>query len=134
MIPQDKCTNDTRCIIQTSSIIEPEAIVTPIGEEKSRLLQELVRDPIIQDALRSANQKDSKMSDDIRAQIYVQREKEWIASQKNTPFMNSIIENDVSDFLRDNLVIKSEEFGFVTFGEHILTNEFGPNIGSFNKD
>ena len=42
--------------------------------------------------------------------------------------MNSIIENDVSDFLRDNLVIKSEEFGFVTFGEHILTNEFGPNI------
>jgi hypothetical protein len=125
--PQDKCIDDPRCIKQISEDSGIEAIGTLIGEEKSRVLQELVRDPIIQNALKSANQKDSKMSDDIRAQIYVQREKEWTASQTNTPFMNSIIENDVSDFLRNNLVIESDEF-VVTFGEHILTNEFGPNI------
>lgn len=127
-IPQDKCANDPRCIRQIPEDSGIEAIVTPVGEEKSRVLQELVRDPIIQNALKSANQKDSKMSDDIRAQIYFQREKEWTSSLTNTPFMNSIIENDVSDFLRDNLVIESDGFGFVTFGEHILTNEFGPNI------
>ena len=125
---EDKCENDTRCILISSTDVGIEDIVTPMGEEKSRVLQELVRDPVIQNALKSANQKDSKMSDDIRTQIYVQREKEWTSSQTPTPFMNSIIENDVSNFLRDNLVIESEKFGFVTFGEHILTNEFGPNV------
>jgi hypothetical protein len=125
---EDKCSGDARCVVAKSTDTGIEDIVTPIGEEKSRVLQELVRDPIIQNALMSANQKDSKMSDDIRVQIYAQREKEWTSSQKATPFMNSIINNDVSDFLRDNLVIQSEEFGYVTFGEHILTNFYGPNV------
>ena len=125
---QEKCTDDPRCIIQPTVDGRMEAISTPIGEEKSKLLQELVRHPIIQDALKISNQQDSKMSDDIRAQIYFQREKEWTSSLENTPFMNSVIDNEVSEFLRDNLVIESEEFRAVTFGEHILTNQYGPNI------
>ena len=125
---QEKCTDDPRCIRQPPVDGRMEAISTPIGEEKSKLLQELVRHPIIQDALKISNQQDSKMSDDIRAQIYFQREKEWTSSLENTPFMNSVIDNEVSEFLRDNLVIESEEFRAVTFGEHILTNQYGPNI------
>ena len=125
---QEKCTDDPRCIRQPTVDGRMEAISTPIGEEKSKLLQELVRHPIIQDALKISNQQDSKMSDDIRAQIYFQREKEWTSSLENTPFMNSVIDNEVSEFLRDNLVIESEEFRAVTFGEHILTNQYGPNI------
>ena len=125
---QEKCTDDPRCIIQPTVDGRMEAISTPIGEEKSKLLQELVRHPIIQDALKISNQQDSKMSDDIRAQIYFQREKEWTSSLENTPFMNSVIDNEVSEFLRENLVIESEEFRAVTFGEHILTNQYGPNI------
>jgi hypothetical protein len=125
---QDKCADDPRCIKVPTIDGKIEAIGTPIGEEKSKLLQELVRHPTIQNALKISNQQDSEMSDDIRAQIYFQREKEWTSSLEITPFMNSVIENDVSDFLRENLVIESKEFGKVTFGEHILTNEFGPNI------
>ena len=124
----DKCSNDTRCVMVNSTDTGIEDITTPVGEEKSKLLQEMVRHPIIQNSLKSANEKDSKMSSDIRTQIYVQREKEWTSSQKITPFMNSIIDNDVSDFLRDNLVIQSDEFVHVTFGEHILTNMYGPNV------
>ena len=125
---QVKCIEDPRCIQQPMEDDNIEAIGTPVGEEKSRLLQELVRHPIIQNALKISNEQDSEMSDDIRAQIYFQREKEWTSSLENTPFMNSVIQNDVSDFLRENLVIESAEFGAVTFGEHILTNQFGPNI------
>jgi len=125
---KDKCSNDSRCVMINSTDTGIENITTPIGEEKSQLLQDLVRNSIIQNALKNANEKDSKMSDDIRAQIYVQREKEWTSSQKITPFMNSIIDNDVSDFLRDNLVVQSDEFAYVTFGEHILTNMYGPNV------
>ena len=125
---QVKCIEDSRCIQQQISDGDMEAIGTLVGEEKSRLLQELVRHPTIQNALKISNEQDSSMSDDIRAQIYFQREKEWTSSLENTAFMNSIIQNDVSDFLRENLVIESTEFGPVTFGEHILTNQFGPNI------
>ena len=125
---QVKCKEDPRCIQPPALEGNIEAIGTPIGEEKSRLLQEMVRHPIIQNALKISNAQDSEMSEGIRAQIYFQREKEWTSSLKNTPFMNSVIQNDVSDFLRENLVIESAEFGAVTFGEHILTNQFGPNI------
>ncbi|MFB5615502.1 MAG: hypothetical protein ACE5RI_10525 [Candidatus Nitrosomaritimum yanchengensis] len=125
---QVKCKEDSRCIQPPALEGNIEAIGTPIGEEKSRLLQEMVRHPIIQNALKISNAQDSEMSEGIRAQIYFQREKEWTSSLKNTPFMNSVIQNDVSDFLRENLVIESVEFGAVTFGEHILTNQFGPNI------
>lgn len=124
----EKCEDDSRCINPPVVDGDIEAIGTPVGEEKTKLLQELVRQPIIQNALKIANEHDSKMSEDIRAQIYFQREKEWTSSLKNTPFMNSVIQNDVSDFLRENLVIESKEFGKLTFGEHILTNQWGPNI------
>ncbi|MEJ2259681.1 MAG: hypothetical protein P8X78_04105, partial [Nitrosopumilaceae archaeon] len=81
--PQVKCIEDPRCIQQPIEDSNIEAIGTPIGEEKSRLLQELVRHPIIQNALKISNEQDSEMSDDIRAQIYFQREKEWTSSLEN---------------------------------------------------
>ena len=68
------------------------------------------------------------MSEDIRIQIYLQREKEWTQAVEPTPFMLSIINNDISDSLRDDLVVPSDKFGYVTFGEHILTNIYGANV------
>ncbi len=122
-----KCENDPRCII--ANVTGPDTtIASEIGYEKVKFLQELVSESIIQNALKSSNQKDSKMKEDIRNQIYNLREKEWITSEQPTPFMNSIIDNDVADFLRDNLVIRSDEVGDLVFGEHILTNLYGPNV------
>ena len=122
-----KCDNDLRCI-DPKIIIINTTIATEIGHEKVKFLQELVSEPIIQNALKSSNQKASKMKEDIRNQIYDMREKDWITSEQPTPFMNSIIDNDIANFLRDNLVIRSEEVGDVVFGEHILTNLYGPNV------
>jgi len=122
-----KCENDDRCIDPTIIIINT-TIATEIGHEKVKFLQELVSEPIIQNALKESNEKDSKMKEDIRNQIYNLREKEWTTSEQPTPFMNSIIDNDVADFLRDNLVIRSDEVGDLVFGEHILTNLYGPNV------
>jgi len=124
---EEKCDNDPRCIATPPSVDETKNF-TDIGKFKVAFLQELVRKPIIQEVLAKSIEKDEKMDSDIRAQIKVQREKEWISSTEPTPFMLSIINNDISDFLRDNLVIPSEEFGDVVFGEHILTNPFGPNV------
>jgi len=119
--------NDTR-IIPTPPIDDDIKNFTEIGEDKVAFLQELVREPIIQKALKESIQKDEKMDSDIRTQIKAQREKEWTSAIEPTPFMISIINNDIADFLRENLVIPSDEFGDIVFGEHILTNVYGPNV------
>jgi len=122
------CSNDPACRFYDSTVAIDGRNFTSIGQEKSRLLQELVHAPIIQKSLKLSNEKDSKISEDIRIQIYIQREKEWINSKELTPLMKSIIYNDVSNFLRDNLIIQSVIFDNVTFGEHILTNIYGGNV------
>jgi len=123
-----KCPNDPRCLPKPDIESIKLKIVTPIGIEKATKLKQLVNETIIQQVLKKSNDKDSKMSNDIRTQIYILLEKEWTTSPEITSFMNSTINNDVSDFLRDNLVISSEKFGHVTFGEHILTNIYGANV------
>jgi len=130
--PTTKCLDDPRCIFplpcEETDSCPDSTIASKIGHEKVKFLQELVNTTIIQNALKSSNEKDSKMKEDIRNQIYDLREKEWTRSLQPTPFMNSIIDNDVADFLRNNLVIRSVEVGDVVFGEHILTNLYGPNV------
>jgi len=126
-LAEKKCIDDPRCIEGTHSIVNT-TIATKVGKEKVKFLQGLVREPIIQNVLKISNQKNSEMNEDIRNQIFFQREKTWISSLELTPFMTSIIENDIADFLRDNHVIRTEESGDVVFGEHILTNIYGPNV------
>jgi len=124
---EQKCDNDPRCIIPPPDVDETKNF-TKIGKYKVAFIQELVRESIIQEVLKKSIEKDEKMDSDIRTQIKAQREKEWTSALEPTPFMLSIINNDISDFLRDNLVIQSEEFGDIVFGEHILTNLYGPNV------
>ena len=106
------CSNDPSCkTLDNTTIIDGQNF-TPMGQEKVKLLQKMVNEPIIQQALKISNEKDSHISEDIRIQIYIQREKEWENSKQLTPFMKSVIYNDVSDFLRNNLIITSEQFLF----------------------
>lgn len=126
--PEKICTSDPTCIPPKRGNAPPGRNFTDVGLKKVRALEELVRTPAIQNALKHSNEKDSKMSEEIRIQIYIQREKEWINSKELTPLMKSVIYNQVSDFLRDNLIIPSKDFGNLTFGEHILTNQYGGNV------
>ena len=124
---EDKCLIK-KCLPLGNITDVKKPIFTLIGKEKEEKLREIVNDSIIQQILKSSNEKDSKMSEDIRIQIYLQREKEWTQAVEPTPFMLSIINNDLADSLRDDLVVQSDKFGHVTFGEHILTNIYGANV------
>ena len=124
---EEICKNDMEC-----KFPDPEAPVvntkySEIGKEKIRFLEQMVQDPIIQNALIDSNQMAQVMSNDVRNQIYTLREKEWTRAQQNTPFMESVINNHVSDFLREN---HSADFSGhnLIFGEHILTNFYGANV------
>ncbi len=121
-----KCDNDPRCIPEPP-IIEPP-IISPIGLSKIDHITKIVKGPIIQQALIESNEEFNKMSTSVRGDIIDRREKEWTSAPEPTPFMLSIINNDIADFLRENLVIPSDEFGDIVFGEHILTNIYGPNV------
>jgi hypothetical protein len=124
--PEEKCDDDTRCIPWPP--IDPPPPISKKGLAKIKELQRIVNDPIIQEALKKSNQEFGEMSPEVREQIIDQRELEWTTADEETPFMRSIIYNEISDFLNGNLVIPSQEFGDLAFGEHILTNIYGPNV------
>jgi len=124
--PAEKCQNDLRCIEKPP--VPPTPEISSMGMIKIGKISEIVNESIIQDALKKSNEEFSIMSDSLRDDMTAQREKEWTTVQKSSPFMISIVNNDVADFLRENLVISSEEYGDVVFGEHILTNIYGPNV------
>ena len=125
--PPVKCEIVSNCIDPDVTVINT-TIASKIGKEKVQFLNDLVEEPIIQNALKSSNEKDGKMDEDIRIQIYNLREKTWTTAVHPTPFMNTIVSNEVAKFLKENHVVRSEEFGDVVFGEHILTNLLGPNV------
>ena len=126
--PEEICETDSRCDPLKIDDVAVYRNFTDIGKEKVRFLEQLVKNPLVQNALKHSNENDSTMSDEIRIQIYIQREKEWINSKELTPLMNSIIYNKVSDFLRKNLTTSSSQFGDLIYGEHILTNVYGGNV------
>ena len=124
--PEKKCEDDSRCIPEPPIIPDPD--ISEKGFHKISLIQQIVDDPIIQQALKESNEEFDKMSPSLRENILAQREKQWTTAQVASPFMRSIIYNDISDFLRNNLVIPTEQYGDMAFGEHILTNIYGPNV------
>jgi hypothetical protein len=126
--PKEKCEESLTICINATKSTSNSTIASKIGHEKVKFLEKLVKESIIQNALKISNQKNENMDEDIRNQINVMREKTWTTSINPTPFMMSIFGNDVADFLRENHVNHSEEFGDVVFGEHILTNIYGPNV------
>jgi hypothetical protein len=126
--PKEKCEESLTTCINATISASNSTIASEIGFEKVAFLEKLVQEPIIQNALKISNQKNEEMDEGIRNQINVMREKTWTTSINPTPFMMSIFENDVADFLRDKHVTPHEEFGDMVFGEHILTNIHGPNV------
>jgi hypothetical protein len=107
---------------------EPPSEITKKGWHKVTLILEIVTDPIIQNALKSSNEEFSKMSPSILEKHMETKEKEWISAIKPTPFMNSVMNNHVADFLIERTLISSDEFGDIVFGEHILSNSKGANV------
>ena len=114
------------CIPEAGAL--PPTEFTEKGWYKVSIILEIVNDPIIQEALKKSNEEFSLMSSEVLQKWRTDKEKEWVSARLPTPFMLSIINNDVADFLRDDLVIQSEEFGEIVFGEHILTNLEGLNV------
>jgi hypothetical protein len=125
----------TPCDVLTAKTLEniikieivPSDNISPKGNYKISKLQELMKSPIIQKALKTSNEEFSAMAVEVST---LNEDIKWPTEGEPTALQLSIINNEVADILRENMETKSEEFDRIFFGEFILTNAYGANVAS----
>ncbi len=98
-------------------------------------IDDLARNQNVIKAVSASNDEFSEMSDVFS--VIIQRENEWVSTdwEDVTPFMQELIENEISDLLREhanNYPIRTG-LEYEMYPEIILTNSFGVNIAQTGK-
>ena len=91
-------------------------------------LQKLSQNQDIINAIIESNNKFSSMDDPDR---YIdEHDIQWIETPKDelSPFMGTILENEIANFLKQKTVISTEDYGDILFPEIIITNAYGANV------
>jgi len=118
-------------VIEMHGIEDPTFLMnTEIISLKISHLQEILKDENFKRQLVDENKKLERMDENSRNDFIKQKEVEWISTPKKelTPFMNSKINNPLSDMLREKLTFYNEIYGTLEFGEFIVTNAYGGNF------
>jgi len=100
---------------------------------KIRQAQEITTNPQVVQFVKSSNQEFASMYNS--RSIIDERDKTWTATdwKEITPFMKELIENDISNLLREEMIFRDGEPWDLQAMEMILTNEFGVNIAQTGK-
>jgi len=100
---------------------------------KIRQAIKIATNPQVVQFLKSSNQEFASMYNSMS--IIDERDETWIATDSTeiTPFMRELIENDISDLLREEMIFQDEEPGDLRSVEIILTNGFGVNVAQTGK-
>ena len=100
---------------------------------KIRQAQELSTNPKVLQALISSNEE-FKEIDNVQVLID-ELDANWVSTEPEelTPFMVELINNDISDLLREKIRFYDEEPGDLRSVEIILTNAYGANIAITGK-
>ena len=96
-------------------------------------IEELVRVYDLRQSLRDSNQEFQEMEDAYL--VIEQREKEWTDTDWEviTPFMQELIDNKISEQLREHANKYQESFGYDLYPEIFVTNAYGVNIAQTGK-
>ncbi len=91
------------------------------------------KDLILQEATIKSNQEFQKL-DNIQDYID-KKDKEWRAAGKEeiTPFMQELINDRLSEELREKIEFYEEDHGYKVFGEIFVTNKYGANAAQTGK-
>ncbi|MBN1941590.1 MAG: sensor histidine kinase [Candidatus Diapherotrites archaeon] len=73
-----------------------------------------------------------------RVQYIAEKDNEWRTAPEATvtPFMREIIENDLSQEIREEFLLEefyTKKYGYPVFAEVFLTNKYGANVAQSNK-
>ncbi len=96
-------------------------------------IEELVRVYDLRQSLRDSNQEFQEMEEVYS--VIEQREKEWTDTDWEviTPFMQELIDNKISEQLREHANKYRESFGYDLYPEIFVTNAYGINIAQTGK-
>lgn len=96
-------------------------------------IEEFISVSDVRQALRDSN-LEFQVMDDVDA-VVDHRELEWIAADSKviTPFMQELIDNKISEQMREHADIYQESFGYNLYPEIFVTNAFGVNIAQTGK-
>lgn len=88
---------------------------------------------ILQDALIESNQEFGNLSD---VQDYInETDLNWTSVSKETitPFMQGLINNRLSEEMKEKIEFYEEKYGYPVFGEIFVTNKYGANVALTGK-
>ena len=96
-------------------------------------IEEFVKLYDLRKSLKDSNQEFQEMEDVYS--VIEQREKEWTDTDWEvlTPFMQELIDNNISEQLREHATNYQESFGYELYPEIFVTNVYGVNIAQTGK-
>ncbi len=132
--------NFSKEILQKTFISSVEFLAIEIfnGIEKDlynkvELFQAYSHDVLLQKDVLRSNKEFKKMKN---LQAYIdKKDREWRSAPKEkiTGFMQGLINNDVSDELREKTLFYKEKYGYDVFPEVFVTNVYGANVAQTGK-
>ena len=113
-------TSETLHIIKTSDV--------GLLQFKIEELQKIAQNQNVIDAIEESNKKFASMDDPDG--FIDEHDLQWKETpfDELTPFMGTVLENEVANFLKQKSIIPTDEFGDVLFPEIIITNTYGANV------
>jgi len=96
-------------------------------------IEELVRNSQIRQALISSNQEFEKLNDVFL--LIDERDEDWRAADftEITPFMATVINNEISEQMRQHANLYKESAGYTVYAEIFVTNSYGANVAQTGK-
>ncbi len=122
--------------IEESSVLLVAKVMDEIDKDIYRRIEEtqlFAKDFMTQRAVLISNRAFEKMGD---VQKYISTvDQEWTSLPKEsiTPFIQQIIDNELSRELRERKQYYEDKYGYDVFSEIIVTNKYGANIGQTGK-
>lgn len=96
-------------------------------------IEKLSTNPLIHQALISSNQEFNEIDN---VYLYIdEKDEEWVSAEWDTitSFMSELIQNDISDLLRQSASFHEEDYGYVVYAEIFVTNAYGANVAQTGK-
>ena len=95
--------------------------------------QAYCNDLVLLETIAKSNREFEKLEN---LQKYIdEKNNEWISAQKaaTTPLMQELLNNELSEELREKIGFHEEKHGYKVFGEVFVTNKYGANIALTDK-
>lgn len=97
------------------------------------IVQEYAKNSITRRYVGESNQEFARLSN-IQAYI-AQQDREWTSAppEEKTPFMQELIDKELSRILRENMRFYEEKYGYQVTSEIFVTNQYGANMAQTGK-